>query len=558
MPRKKTQEQVISNFHEIHGDRYDYSLVEYTGSSTKVRVVCQTHGEFKITPSHHKKGVGCRKCFFESQKISKKEFIERSQQYFSDQYDYSLVTTSPQRGEKVQITCRLHNQIFFQEFKSHMRGHTGCAQCLSLLLSGPQENRGESKSKEDLKKLFIEKAKIIHGIKYDYSKFNYVNSNIKGEIICPEHGSFWQISTNHLKGSNCPVCARESQNENTFKRRCEELGVDYWRALKRRKAGLSEEKIFDSEYVRQTREVGAITIYGIKYPNLREAIRVLKPVASNRTISRWIKEGMTSEEAFSRVPNPGYSRGIIYLITHIESGKKYIGLTVQTLERRWQYHVEQANSGQIKSEESLHHAIRKFSSKAFDIHQVDEGTCKKDLENKERNWILRLETLVPNGYNISTGGVSGGSNRKKIMIDNQAFDSVEEAVIYVSETRNISISAAKKRISKERIDIKTPAKSGESLVKTKSYKAWSQIIHGAINPKSKSYIPGLEIYEPWRDFKTFLAHTGHPPQENMAFSRYDKKRGFFPDNCAWITKSEASIINAEYMIKNGKFRRNKK
>lgn len=557
MPKKKTQEDVIYEFHVIHGERYDYSLVEYVSSSNKISVLCKTHDKFEITPSHHKKGVGCRSCYFESQRISKEEFLCRSQQHFADRYDYSFITNVTQSDGKVKIICREHNKIFFQQVKTHMRGHTGCKQCLSLILSGPQKDRGRIISKEDLNNLFIERAENIHGAKYDYSKFNYVNSSTKGEIVCPRHGSFWQLSTNHLKGHDCPNCSRESQSEGSFKSKCKELGVNYWRALKRREAGFIEEKIFEKEYVRNIRKAGSITIYGIKYPNLKEAIRALQPVASSRTIGRWIREGLKPEDAFSRIPNPGYSEGIIYLVTHIESGKKYIGLTIQTLERRWKHHIEQAISGRIKTEESLHHAIRKYGAEAFEIHQIDEGTSKRDLEDKERCWIIKLKTLVPSGYNISTGGVSGGSNRKKIDIDDQVFGSVGQAAAYLSETRNISLSAAKKRISQGKINVKAPAKRGESLIKTKSYRAWSQIIHGAINPRSKSYIPGLEIYEPWRDFKYFLSEVGHPPQDNMAFSRLNKSEGFFPDNCAWITKSESSIINAEHMIKNGKFRRSK-
>ena len=53
---------------------------------------------------------------------------------------------------------------------------------------------------------FIEKAKKIHGDKYDYSKVEYINSHTKVCIICPEHGEFWQTPNNHLHGYGCPKC----------------------------------------------------------------------------------------------------------------------------------------------------------------------------------------------------------------------------------------------------------------------------------------------------------------------------------------------------------------
>jgi hypothetical protein len=52
-----------------------------------------------------------------------------------------------------------------------------------------------------------------------------------------------------------------------------------------------------------------------------------------------------------------------------------------------------------------------------------------------------------------------------------------------------------------------------------------------------------------------LEDVGNPSQENMAFSRLDKEKGFFPDNCAWMTKSESSRINTNHMKKTGKFKR---
>lgn len=559
MPKRKTQNEILTEFREAHGKFYDYSKVKYINSSTNVTVICPVHGEFTIAPGHHKKGVGCRKCYFDSQKISKSNFVLRSQQHFGTRYDYSLFDFLPTGREKVQIKCLEHDVIFWQEPKNHMRGHTGCPKCRSLKLSGNREDRGTIKSQEQLNQDFKGRAQKVHGNKYNYSDFVYVNNTTEGKICCQIHGDFWQIPGNHIRGSQCPKCAVEEQKEGTFKKECEEKGVDYHRALKRRQAGLSEAKIFDEGFIRSIRAINEVTVFGETYPNLEEAIRILNPSASAKTISRWISDGMASEEAFERIPNPGYAEGIIYLITHKLSGKQYVGLTIQTMERRWQEgHIIQAVAGSIKSEESLHAAIREYGSEAFDFKIIDKGTTKKDLEIKERKWIKKLNTLVPNGYNISTGGVSGGSNKKPTTIDGYCFESVKKAAEHLAESRNISLSAAKKRISTGTIDAKKPAKPGESLVKTKAYKSWSRIIHGVLNPKSKDYIEGVDLCDDWCDFHNFLSDVGNPPEKQMALTRIDKTKGFFPENCAWLTKSEASKINAEYMKKTGRLTGRKK
>jgi len=51
--RKLTQEEVIKRFKGIHGDTYDYSLVEYKGNSVKVKIKCYNHGVFEQTPNKH-------------------------------------------------------------------------------------------------------------------------------------------------------------------------------------------------------------------------------------------------------------------------------------------------------------------------------------------------------------------------------------------------------------------------------------------------------------------------------------------------------------------------
>lgn len=60
-------------------------------------------------------------------------------------------------------------------------------------------------TKED----FIEKARIVHGDKYDYSNVEYINSTTPVCIICPIHGEFWQTPNAHLNGHGCDQCWAE-------------------------------------------------------------------------------------------------------------------------------------------------------------------------------------------------------------------------------------------------------------------------------------------------------------------------------------------------------------
>ena len=81
---------------------------------------------------------------------------------------------------------------------------------------------------------FIEKAKKIHGDKWDYSKTEYVKCMTKVTIICPTHGEFQQTPNNHLKGQGCPDCAKRKRREaltsttQNFIERAKKIHGDKW------------------------------------------------------------------------------------------------------------------------------------------------------------------------------------------------------------------------------------------------------------------------------------------------------------------------------------------
>ena len=60
---------------------------------------------------------------------------------------------------------------------------------------------------------FLQKSREVHGDKYDYSKVMFKGNRTKVCIICPIHGEFWQLPPNHMRGSGCPFCADEKQRD---------------------------------------------------------------------------------------------------------------------------------------------------------------------------------------------------------------------------------------------------------------------------------------------------------------------------------------------------------
>jgi hypothetical protein len=211
-PVKKSSntEEFIQKARAVHGNRYDYSKVEYIHGQTKVIIICKEHGEFTQTPNSHTQGHGCKDCNRDARTFSTEEFIQKAQAVHGDKYDYSKVEYIHSHT-RAAIICEEHGE-FTQTPNQHLRG-SGCHKCgaeaSAIYVAALRSNTKE----------FIEKAQAVHGDKYDYSKVEYVNWKTKVIIICKEHGEFLQRPDQHLRGSGCHKCANEIlQLSDTIKR----------------------------------------------------------------------------------------------------------------------------------------------------------------------------------------------------------------------------------------------------------------------------------------------------------------------------------------------------
>lgn len=193
--KKLTTEEFIERAKEIHGDTYDYSLVDYVNNRTKVKIICKKHGEFSQKASTHLISSGCPKCSTEDRKIKIKEkyttewFISNAKLFHGDAYIYDNVKYID-CDTNVEIICRKHGK-FFQVPSSHLRG-CGCVKCFG--------------KKTLTTELFIEKAIEKHGNTYNYDSVVYKHNKINVEIVCKTHGPFWQKPSLHLQGKGCPKC----------------------------------------------------------------------------------------------------------------------------------------------------------------------------------------------------------------------------------------------------------------------------------------------------------------------------------------------------------------
>lgn len=123
---KSSTEEFIKKAYVIHGDKYDYSNVNYINSKTKVCIICPEHGEFWQTPSHHLSGEGCRKCTNVKKHKTTEDWINQAKLIHNNRYNYSK-SNYINSSTKITIICPIHGEFKQLPF-NHLQGH-GCPKC---------------------------------------------------------------------------------------------------------------------------------------------------------------------------------------------------------------------------------------------------------------------------------------------------------------------------------------------------------------------------------------------------------------------------------------------
>ena len=161
MSKRKTTEEFIQDAVKIHGNRYDYSLIDYKGAAKKVIIICPIHGQFLQEPRNHlrgsKTGCGCQKCGI----MSKQE------------------------------------------------------KCKQLLLDNPNFLKQDLTYKTDA---FIKRCSEKHNNYYDYSLTIFTGTYNPIKLICPIHGEFEKLAKNHLAGYGCNVCGNERRKQTNLEK----------------------------------------------------------------------------------------------------------------------------------------------------------------------------------------------------------------------------------------------------------------------------------------------------------------------------------------------------
>ncbi|MBP7272559.1 MAG: hypothetical protein KA974_01885 [Saprospiraceae bacterium] len=208
----------MNRFKVAHGEVYDYSKFTTTKSTELRTIICRIHGEFQQNPYNHAKGHGCDQCAKivrgGKKRKSHDEFISEVSKLYGDlvSFEKTQYVTSQ---TPIMVTCKKHGD-FITSPHNFRRGKLGCHLCAG-------DNRGKYPTQqlesqktaalriEKSRESIIDKARKVHGNRYEYDSKSYTSAKVPFTVICKEHGPFQVRLGHHLKrGHGCPICANST------------------------------------------------------------------------------------------------------------------------------------------------------------------------------------------------------------------------------------------------------------------------------------------------------------------------------------------------------------
>ena len=206
MSNNKNSEFIIKA-KEIHGNKFDYSLVDYKNCDNKVKIKCMICNKIfeQIPYNHINKKAGCINCYtINKYKITLNqrlnEFIKKAKEIHNNNYDYTKVIFVNSKTPII-IICNKCNNEFKNTTNAHLNGDGGCKICAINKFKKERTFTNEQ---------FIEKANKVHNNNYNYSQVNYINSQTYINILCNKcNHSFQILPNNHLRGKGCKKCANK-------------------------------------------------------------------------------------------------------------------------------------------------------------------------------------------------------------------------------------------------------------------------------------------------------------------------------------------------------------
>jgi group I intron endonuclease len=289
-------------------------------------------------------------------------------------------------------------------------------------------------------------------------------------------------------------------------------------------------------------------LHGQKFRSIASFLRLIARYDDKAIIWSRIKRGWEIDEALTEpVLSLDERPGTIYLISSDQCSEQYVGLTRTRIEQRWRTHLRAAL--EIRIDTPLARAIRRIGPDNFTINTLEEDLEQTQLAERERYWIIRLNTRKPNGFNIKPGGEMGGGRGKEIEYEGESFPSIEVASEVLSHRTGIAKHVVHRRLSNGKpIPEQARQMSDHHEAGTNLWRRWKSLINGI-----KAARRSGEICARWSDYDNFSADVRDGYDPNLSLVRIDESKPWCGENVRWISKQEAiERVHGTELVVEGK------
>ena len=203
-PRQLTPENFRPKAEAVHGNDLDFSKAVYVNSSTKVIVICPTHGEYLTMPWRIIYGSGCKKCNGprSGTKLNADNFHVKMSEIHGDALDFSLAQFKSW-AESVIVICPVHGQ--YKAMPGNLLQGSGCRPCVYTSMALSQEE-------------FEKRSESRHPGQFNYGLAKYVNIHTPVILQCRLCDRVFERSpASHMAGAGCPSCGeRKHRTQEEF------------------------------------------------------------------------------------------------------------------------------------------------------------------------------------------------------------------------------------------------------------------------------------------------------------------------------------------------------
>lgn len=207
--KKKTTEDFVLAARRVHGEKYDYSLCEYTNSHTNLSIMCPVHGVFQQSPTAHLSGQGCRSCGnterlgrnFDNSLETVKERIADSSCGLVSLIEGSFSNIN----SEAEFVCRKHGR-FNRLVNTALYSGRPCLLCWHE----SDEYRASVTAPIYTQELAEQKIAELLDPQITYEPFVYDGAkNTQIRLNCPTHGVWIKTFQSLLRmRGRCPECAK--------------------------------------------------------------------------------------------------------------------------------------------------------------------------------------------------------------------------------------------------------------------------------------------------------------------------------------------------------------